>query len=249
MPDGETERLSRGLCGADGGSLGQHQGCPGSRQYGAQRRGAATLGYHKSGQARLGSQLEELQCRLQKTGGPATMADYGGSRPWLNGQTHALRTVARRIYVTWGAQRARCNIAAPLIFGRCCYGADCHYITARQFSEHVLGGGRRPDSVRLLAVGGGKGDPEMVRMKRPVKHWQKEAEVYTIADAHWESLAGMSGKQGPASLMQHALGRAGVTCHSRMHWEDGGRHIDVLQDAGASVALGAAVVAARWRRR
>lgn len=54
--------------------------------------------------------------------------------------------------------------------------------------------GRRPDSVRLVVVGGGKWDPEVFRMRRLVKRWQKETVMYAIADAHWESLAGTNGK-------------------------------------------------------
>lgn len=42
--------------------------------------------------------------------------------------------------------------------------------------------GRRPDAVRLLVVGAGKWDPEVVRAKRLVKHWQTEAAHYCITD-------------------------------------------------------------------
>lgn len=97
--------------------------------------------------------------------------------------------------------------------------------------------GRLPDSVRLLVAGGGKWDPEVVRLKRLVKRWQREAEVYDIADAHWESLPGTSGKQGAISLMRHTLERAGVTCHSWEHCEAGGHKIDVLHDADAPAVL------------
>lgn len=85
--------------------------------------------------------------------------------------------------------------------------------------EHALGyvhnhwgaEGRRADSVRLLVVWGGKWDPEVVRMKRLAKQWQKEAEVYAITHALWSSPTSTSGKQGPMSLMRHMLERASVT--------------------------------------
>lgn len=40
--------------------------------------------------------------------------------------------------------------------------------------------GRRPDAVRLLIVVAGKWDPEVVRSRRLVKHWQKEAAHHNI---------------------------------------------------------------------
>lgn len=40
--------------------------------------------------------------------------------------------------------------------------------------KHGGAEGRRPDSVRRVVVGGGNRAPEVVRMKRVAKHWQKE---------------------------------------------------------------------------
>lgn len=125
--------------------------------------------------------------------------------------------------------------------------AERRFASSRRVMRTAMGdaeGRRRPDSVCLQVVGGGNWDPEVVRMQRLFKHWQKEAEVYTIADTHWESLADTSG----ISLMRRTLGRAGVGSHSCKRWDAGGRTIDALRDAHASAALGAAVVAARWRR-
>lgn len=125
------------------------------------------------------------------------------------------------------------------------YGAACHYTTEKQFAEMrrvmctAMGDkeGRRPDSVRLLVEGGGKCDPEVLRMKRLVNHWQTEATFYAITTEHWDALAGTSGKQGPISEAKHTLDNVGVACHNRDRWEVSRRVVDVLRDADSAETI------------
>lgn len=84
------------------------------------------------------------------------------------------------------SKQVQCHGA--ILFGKCLYGSECHYITDTQFVRirrvmcTAMGdkGGRRPDAVRLLVVGAGKWGPEVVRAKRLVTHWQMEAQHYHI---------------------------------------------------------------------
>lgn len=108
----------------------------GRRQYGLERREAASSGDHEGGPPRLRSQggtaVEVAKdLRISHYG-------YGGTHPELSGDIHAPQTAARRICLTGGAQRARCNVAASLLFGRCLYGAECHYHRAA-VCEHAPG--------------------------------------------------------------------------------------------------------------
>lgn len=61
--------------------------------------------------------------------------------------------------------------------------------------------GWRPDGIRLLAEHTGKWEPELVRIKRMVKHWQAEDRQYKGSEAYREQLQGTAGKQGPLSLI------------------------------------------------
>lgn len=66
---------------------------------------------------------------------------------------------------------------ASVLFGRCLYGTEGHYITDKKFKAMrrfmctAMGHeeARRPDWVGLLVYGGGRWGPEVVRVKRLVK--------------------------------------------------------------------------------
>lgn len=145
---------------------------------------------------------------------------YGPSHPELSNNIEALQAPATRIGITGGTQASCRNSMGAILFGKCLYGEECYYITERQFicmrraMCTAMGDkdGRRPDAVRLLVVAG-KWDPEAVRAKRLVQHWQREVPQYGITDEYWQSLAGTAGKLGPISLMRHTPERAGVVCN------------------------------------
>lgn len=149
-----------------------------------------------------------------------------------------LQSGARRIRCTGGSQQASCDVAGALLFGRCLYGAECHYITDNQFAHMrrvicIANGdaeGRRSDGVRLLVIGAGKWDPEVVRMKRLVRHWQKEALHYDIVTEHWELIRDASGRHGPMSLMRHTSDKADVGRASWQSWSVGGRGLQILEE-------------------
>lgn len=65
--------------------------------------------------------------------------------------------------------------------------------------------------------------PEIVRIKRLVKHWQKEAAGYDISQDYWDALDGTMGKQGPISLTRHILERYAIGCTTANEWIVKGR--------------------------
>lgn len=99
-----------------------------------------------------------------------------------------LQATSKRILATGGAQRVRGTMMASVLYGRCLHGAECHSISKRQSQRMRLimctamraAHGRRPDSVRLLVESAGKWEPELVRVKRVIKHWQNEVVGYDV---------------------------------------------------------------------
>lgn len=77
-------------------------------------------------------------------------------------------------------------------------------------------------------MGAGKWGPEVVRVKRMVRHWRREVGHYGIEAAHWESLQGARGRHGAISLTRHALEKAGIDNDSWQVRRAGGQRIDVL---------------------
>lgn len=105
-----------------------------------------------------------------------------GENPELDAKLAAMHQTAKRISVTGGTQRMWCTIAGSVLCGRRLYGAECCYITERQFAHMrrilctAMGDseGRRPDSVRLLATAGGKWGPDVARINRMIQDWVME---------------------------------------------------------------------------
>lgn len=71
--------------------------------------------------------------------------------------------------------------------------------------------GRRPDGARLLVAGGGRRDPEVVRVKHLVKQCQAETEGYAVPREQWDSLQGTKAKRGAISPMIYVLEKAGIS--------------------------------------
>lgn len=90
---------------------------------------------------------------------------YGRQHPELDAKISGLRRAAQRIKVTCGAARQRCAMMASVLSGRCHYRSECHYTTETQFKvmRRVICTAmcdverRRPDGLRLLVCGGGRG--------------------------------------------------------------------------------------------
>lgn len=168
---------------------------------------------------------------------------HGTIHPELNKMIESLRALAPRTCSTNGTQSGRCN------------GSECHYITEKQFVNMrrvmctAMGDnhGRRPDAVRFLVVGAGKWYPKVVRTKRMVKRWQKEAAHYTITPEYWDSLAGTASKLGPISLMRHNFKKMGVHCQAWGRWVVNGRRVYIGADPDAAETLAGAAVTSTWR--
>lgn len=120
------------------------------------------------------------------------------------------------------------------------------YVTNRQAKQMrcimcgAMGDGhnRRPEAVRLLAESRGKWDPELVRAKRMVKHWQNKYTEYTVPQEYWDTLQSTSGKQGPVSLMRHVLERYEIRCDAPDRWDIAGRthQVSTTMDIARRVA-------------
>lgn len=85
---------------------------------------------------------------------------YNDKHPQLDGKLKELQVTSGRIRSTGGAQRVRAHMMASVLYGRCLYGAESHYIAKRQAQKmrrimrKDMGDAhsRRPDAVRLLTV-------------------------------------------------------------------------------------------------
>lgn len=181
---------------------------------------------------------------------------YGHSHPELSNNIESFQAPARRIGSTGGLQASRCSIMGAILFGKCLYGAECHYSTERQCIRMpqamctAMGDkdGRRPDAGRLFVVGAGKRDPEVVRAKRLGKHWNEDASQHGITGESLQPLAGRAGKLGPISLMRHTLEKAGVVCNSWDRWDVFGGGFRPSADPSAATTFAEAVTASRWRK-
>lgn len=109
-------------------------------------------------------------------------------------------------------------------------------------------GGMAPRRSQAPSNGRRKWDQEVVRMKRLVKHGQREAMQHGSTAAHWGSPKGTSGRHGPMPLIRHALEKAGVACESWQVWRVGSRDIWVAEDTDAARLVDQTVVVESWRR-
>lgn len=100
----------------------------------------------------MGIQREVLQLRPGDQ--PLRLRGYA---PAIEREDPSPADRSRRTCLTGGTQRARCNIAASLLFRCCLYGAKCHYIAECQFASmrrvmHNNGGcGSKPKGWRSQA--------------------------------------------------------------------------------------------------
>lgn len=65
---------------------------------------------------------------------------------------------------------------------------------------------------------GRRREPEIVRAKRMVRHWQKEVRDYVIPPGYWDALSSTLGKQVPISLMRRVPEKYGVGCPAADAW-------------------------------
>lgn len=144
-----------------------------------------------------------------------------------------LQVTSKRIHAAGGAQRLRGSMMAWVLYGRCLYSAECHYITKHQTQRMrrvmctAMGDaqGRTPNSVRLPAESGGKWEPDPVRIKRIVKHGQNEVAVYEVPTGYWDS-------------------PQGTTVHT---WTTEGNQVLVSGTQGLARQVAGAARAALWR--
>ena len=106
---------------------------------------------------------------------------YLHRHPVLSGKLTQFTSTARRISCIPTTRARRAGLAAAIVFGRCLYGHESHYITQRHFQQmrqHMLTSmgiprGTRNGSIYLLVFHNGRFDPEYVRARRLLTFWIK----------------------------------------------------------------------------
>ena len=102
-------------------------------------------------------------------------------------------TVAKRIACIPTTRRKRAAIATAIIYGKCLYGQESHYLTRCHFQQlrnHVVASmgvpkGQRQSRTYLLNFLDGKFDPEIVRASRLIKVWLRLLLTFTSPQDYW----------------------------------------------------------------
>lgn len=154
---------------------------------------------------------------------------YNDKRP---GMGKGLQTTSRT-KVTDDTQQLRGAMMASVVYGRCLYGSECHYITKRQTHQMRRTMCTATGRARMGASGcspntAGHGNP-----KEPaLNEWsnagrRKKGTTYQVPQGYWEQLQGTTRKQGPHSLLRRTLETYGVDCPRPDLWSYKGRRIPV----------------------
>ena len=131
-------------------------------------------------------------------------------------------------------------MAAAIVYGRCLYGQEAHFLTAKHFQKMrsimctALGErhAHRPQQPLLLHLAGGKLDPEVVRVMRLTRHWVKNGPAFQVPHDYWEDCKSSIARKGPIHLMVHTLRGYGIQATGPLCWEVGGRVYDLQSQHG-----------------
>jgi hypothetical protein len=113
---------------------------------------------------------------------------YDQAHPVMDKKLQDLRGPCIRIGMVPASRDRKLHMSAALLFGKCLYGEETHFLTQKQFCTMrtllslSMGKGlehRSPGPV-LLLVQGGKFEPEVAKMCRLTRHWEQEHQVCEI---------------------------------------------------------------------
>ena len=118
---------------------------------------------------------------------------YLHRHPVLDAKLTQFASTAKRISFVPTSRDRRASLAGAIIFGRCLYGHESHYITQRHFQQmrqHMrtsMGAprGQRNGALYLLTHQNGRHNPEMVRARRLLTFWQKLLLTHPPPEDYW----------------------------------------------------------------
>ena len=147
-------------------------------------------------------------------------------------------------------------MAAAIVYGRCLYGQEAHFLTARHFQKMrsimcmALGEqhAHRPKQPLLLHLASGKYEPEVVRVNRLIRHWVKNGPAFQVPHDYWEECKTSISRKGPIHLMVHTLRSYGIQAIGPLCWEVGGRTYDLQNQHGLQEAIAQHVKDTLWAR-
>ena len=181
---------------------------------------------------------------------------YGYKHPLLDSKLQELRTTASRIGNIPIPRERKATMAAAIVYGRCLYGQEAHFLTARHFQKmrsimcKALGDkhAHRPQQPLLLHLAGGKFEPEVVRMNRLVRHWIKNGPAFQVPHDYWQDCKGSISRRGPIHLMVHTLEAYGIQAIGPLCWELKGRVYDLQNQHGIQEEIAQHVTDTLWAR-
>ena len=179
---------------------------------------------------------------------------HGYAHPVMDQKLKELRLTAERIGAIPTDRNKKANIAAAVIFGKCFYGQEVHYITQKHYDKlstlMVTAMGekymRRPRLPFLLHTAEGRYEPSVCRVGRLVRHWVKHAESYKIPQGYWNHCLQTEARTGPIHLVAQAVKHHGINAIGPLHWEIEGTTYDLRAQHGVAEAVQRKVADALW---
>ena len=153
---------------------------------------------------------------------------HGYAHPVMDQKIKELRLTAERIGAIPTERNKKANIAAAVIFGKCFYGQEVHYITQKHYDKVGQPHGHRhgrevhaPSQRRpsLLHTAEGKYEPSVCRVGRLVRHWVKHADSYNIPQGYWNHCLQSAARSGPIHMVAQAVEAAWDKCQRAFLWE------------------------------
>ena len=181
---------------------------------------------------------------------------HGYAHPVMDQKIKELRLTAERIGAIPTERHKKANIAAAVIFGKCLYGQEVHYITQKHYDKlsslMVTAMGekytRRPKTPFLLHTSEGKYEPSVCRIGRLVRHWVKHVETYNIPQGYWNHCLQSAARAGPIHIVAQALKQQGIHARGPALWEIDGILYDLRAQHGVAEAVQRKVTDGLWEK-
>ena len=181
---------------------------------------------------------------------------YGYKHPVMDQKLDGLRTVATRIGSIPTEREKKGVMAAAVIFGKCLYGQETHYLTSKHFTKlrSLLVGSMgekyktRPRKPFLLHTAGGKFDPETARMGRLTAYWIKNIRDHITPQGYWRHCQESIARRGPVHILAETLKMYGVKAEQADRWTIEGVTYQLDNQHGLQEAVENQVQNTLWRQ-
>ena len=181
---------------------------------------------------------------------------YLHKHPVLDSKLSALGPACQRISCIPTTRNRRLHIASSIIFGKCLYGHETHYLTRRHYQQMRgllaraagISRGQRNAGLYLLTYRDGRYDPEVVRVVRLATCWIRLLGDIHIPQVYWERCR-PGGRLGPIQLLKTTLQAYGILAPTPLRWEVAGRTYNVLDQHGLLKAMGQQIRTVLWGRQ